>query len=324
MSQPSRVSFAFILLILVLVGWLHMGALLLSVLFSYFIITKLDFMKPRGKWLGVAIFLVLLAALAYALAFFIHETVKALPRIAERAVPAIIQWAIDHQIQLPFTDLDSLKEEASKFARSQASNLGRFADFARGATTHFIYLLVGFVVAIGLFLNPQLELHDPAAGLPNNLYSLCCEEISHRFATFYRSFAMVMNAQISISAINTVLTSAFVLCMGLPHFVVAVGLTFLCGFIPVIGNLLSNTLVVALGFMVSPAKALWALVFLVLIHKLEYFLNSKIIGARIHTSIWLTLLALLLGERLMGITGMVLAPVALHYIRMEASKIPVL
>jgi len=68
------------------VGWLHMGALLLSVLFSYFIITKLDFMKPRGKWLGVAIFLVLLAALAYALAFFIHETVKALPRIAERAV----------------------------------------------------------------------------------------------------------------------------------------------------------------------------------------------------------------------------------------------
>jgi predicted PurR-regulated permease PerM len=94
-------------------------------------------------------------------------------------------------------------------------------------------------------------------------------------------------------------------------------------FIPVIGNLISNTLVVALGFMVSPAKGLWALVFLVVIHKLEYFLNSKIIGAKIHTSIWLTLLALLLGERLMGITGMVLAPVVLHYIRIEASKIPV-
>jgi predicted PurR-regulated permease PerM len=111
--------------------------------------------------------------------------------------------------------------------------------------------------------------------------------------------------------------------MGLPHFVVAVGLTFLCGFIPVIGNLLSNTLVVALGFMVSPAKGLWALAFLIVIHKLGYFLNGKIIGAKIRTSIWLTLLALLAGERLMGITGMVLAPVVLHYIRIEASKIPV-
>jgi predicted PurR-regulated permease PerM len=323
MSKPNRISFAFIALVPALAGWLHMGALLLSILFAYFIITKLNFMKPRAKWLAVVVFLALLAGLAYALTYFIHETVKALPKIAERAVPAVIQWATDHQIALPFTDLDSLKDKAVDFARSQASNLGQIADFARGATTQFVYFLVGCVVAIGLFLDPRLELDQPAGTLRHNLYSLCCEEISLRFATFYRSFAMVMNAQISISAINTILTAMFVAGMGLPHLVVAVGLTFLCGFIPVVGNLLSNTLVVALGFMVSPGKGLWALVFLVLIHKLEYFLNSKIIGAKIHTSIWLTLLALLLGERLMGITGMVLAPVALHYIRIEASKIPV-
>jgi predicted PurR-regulated permease PerM len=280
-------------------------------------------MKPRGKWPVVAIFLALLAGLAYAVTFFIHATVKALPNIADRAVPAVIQWATDHQIQLPFTDLDTLKEQAFEFARSQASHLGGFADFARGATTQFVYLFVGCLVAIGLFLDPRLELDRPSGTLNNNLYSLCCEEISRRFATFYHSFAMVMSAQITISAINTVLTGIFVAGLGLPHLVVAVGLTFLCGFLPVVGNLISNTLVVALGFMVSPAKGLWALAFLVLIHKLEYFLNSKIIGAKIHTSIWLTLLALLAGERLMGITAMVLAPVALHYIRVEASKIPV-
>jgi predicted PurR-regulated permease PerM len=323
MSQPNRISFAFILLVLVLTGWLHLGALLLSVLFSYYIITKLNFMKPKAKWLAVIIFLVLLAGIAYALTYFIHATVKALPNIADRAVPAIVQWAKDHQIELPFTDLESLKDQAFEFARSQAHNLGAFADVARGATAQFIYLFVGCIVAIGLYLNPQLDLDQPSGAHGQNLYSLCCEEISQRFATFYRSFAIVTNAQITISAINTVLTAIFVSIMGLPHLVVAVGLTFLCGFLPVIGNLISNTLVVAIGFMVSPAKGLWALAFLVVVHKLEYFLNSKIIGARIHTSIWLTLLALMLGERLMGITGMVLAPVVLHYIRMEASKIPV-
>ncbi|MGO8696153.1 MAG: AI-2E family transporter [Limisphaerales bacterium] len=322
MSQPTRVSFAFLFLVLVLTGWLHLGALLLSVLFCYFIITKLNFLKPRAKWLAVAIFLALLAGMAYALAYFIQATVRALPNIADRAVPAIIQWATDHQIQLPFTNLDSLKEQAFAFARSQASNLGKFADVARGATAEFIYLFVGCIVAIGLYLNPRLEPDPPAGPGRNNLYSLCCEEISRRFAMFNRSFAMVMNAQITISSINTVLTGIFLAAMGLPHLVVAVGLTFLCGFLPVIGNLISNTLVVALGFMVSPAKGLWALAFMVLIHKLEYFLNSKIIGAKIHTSIWLTLLALMVGERLMGITGMVLAPVVLHYIRMEASQIP--
>jgi len=58
----------------------------------------------------------------------------------------------------------------------------------------------------------------------------------------------------------------------------------------------------------------------VLIHKLEYFLNSKIIGDRIKNPMWLTLVGLVLGEKLMGIPGMILAPVVLHYIKVEASR----
>jgi predicted PurR-regulated permease PerM len=323
MSQPNRISFAFIALIIVLTGWLGMGVLLLSGLFSYFVIAKLDFLKPRGKWLAVVIFLALLAGLGYGLTYFIQATVQALPSIAEKAVPAIIQWATEHHITLPFTDLQSLKDKIFEMVRSQASHLGEFADFARGATTQFVYLIVGCLVAIGVFLDPRLDRSPPSGRRRPDLYSLCCHRISRRLATFYHSFDMVMSAQISISAIDAALTGIFMATQGLPHLVVAVGVTFLCGLIPVVGNLISNTLVVALGFTVAPAKGLWALAFLVLIHQLEYLLNSKIIGSKIHTSIWLTLLALLLGERLMGVTGMVLAPVVLHYIHMEASKITV-
>ena len=69
--------------------------------------------------------------------------------------------------------------------------------------------------------------------------------------------------------------------------------------------------------------ALGALAFLIAIHKLEYFLNSKIIGERIKNPVWLTLIALILGERLMGIPGMILAPVVLHFIKVEASSIKI-
>ena len=67
--------------------------------------------------------------------------------------------------------------------------------------------------------------------------------------------------------------------------------------------------------------ALIALGFLIVIHKLEYFLNSKIIGDRIKNPVWLTLLGLILGERLMGIPGMILAPVVLHYLKAEMTRI---
>ena len=97
-------------------------------------------------------------------------------------------------------------------------------------------------------------------------------------------------------------------------------LTFLCGLLPIIGNVISNTLIVFVAFTISPPMALVSLVFLVVIHKLEYFLNSKIIGDRIKNPMWLTLLGIVLGEKLMGIPGMILAPVVLHYIKIEASK----
>ena len=75
-----------------------------------------------------------------------------------------------------------------------------------------------------------------------------------------------------------------------------------------------------MAFTISPKLAGIALIFLVVIHKLEYFLNSKIIGDRIKNPMWLTLIGLVLGEKLMGIPGMILAPVVLHYIKVEASR----
>jgi predicted PurR-regulated permease PerM len=300
-----------------------LGVLLLSILFSYFALSKLDFLKDQRKWLPITLFVALLAGAAYGLTFFISATASALPGIAENALPAVIQWANEHRIHLPFTDFESLKDEALKAVSNEAKDLGKFADIARGATTEFIYFIVGCVVAMGLFLNPQLEMDHPSRAARNNLYSLCCEEIGQRFVTFYASFAMVMRAQVIISTIDCTLTGIFMGVLGLPHLVIAVGVTFLCGLLPVVGNLLSNTLVVAIGFTASPAKGLGALAFLVCIHQLEYFLNSKIIGGRIRSPIWLTLLALVLGESVMGVTGMILAPAVLHYIRIEASKFTV-
>jgi predicted PurR-regulated permease PerM len=132
-----------------------------------------------------------------------------------------------------------------------------------------------------------------------------------------------MGAQIIISSINTFLTAIFVLSVQLPYAAVIIAVTFLCGLLPIIGNILSNTVTVVIAFTVSPKMALVALAFLVVVHKLEYFLNSKIIGDRIKNPVWLTLIALIIGERLMGIPGMILAPVVLHFLKVEASSIKV-
>jgi predicted PurR-regulated permease PerM len=322
MTNPAKFSFAALAATLILVGFLHLGVPLLALLFSYFVLTMLGRYIPN-KWVTLAVFIVVVAGMTYAAGAFTRAAIAAMPKIVDNSVPAALAWAEARNWDLPFTDFAGLKAYVIAEMREQAHYLGNVANFARHASTTFVFLVIGVVAAVSLFFNSQLDLFRESHKVRNNLYSICCDELTARFTEFYHSFATVMGAQMTISAINTVLTSIFVFAVGLPYAAVVVGLTFLCGLLPIVGNIISNTVIVFLGFLISPKVAIGALVFLVVIHKLEYFLNSKIIGDRIRNPIWLTLFGLIVGEKLMGIPGMILSPVVLNYLRVEMSKIEV-
>jgi predicted PurR-regulated permease PerM len=326
-ASPVRVwrwSYLTIPIVLIAAGVMDLGGMLLAILFSLFALARLRALLGGRKWAAVGLFVAVAAALSYGAGYFARATARDLPDIVDKSAPAIVDWAKQHQINIPFTDYDSLKERIVTTARTEASYVGDAARLARGAAERILLVLVGIIVAIGIFLNLQPRIEPGARIDPlTNLSELAGTELRRRFAAFYGSFELIMGAQITIAAINTLLTAIFVLVVGLPHAVVIIGVTFLCEMLPVVGNLVSNTIIVCIAFTVSPRDALIALIFLVAIHKLEYFLNSKIVGHRIHLPIWMILLALIVGEKLMGITGMVLAPVALHYVRTEAAAIPV-
>jgi len=62
--------------------------------------------------------------------------------------------------------------------------------------------------------------------------------------------------------------------------------TFVAGLLPVIGNLISNTVIVIVSLSHSANTAVASLAYLVAIHKLEYFLNARIIGSQIRSRAW--------------------------------------
>jgi hypothetical protein len=49
------------------------------------------------------------------------------------------------------------------------------------------------------------------------------------------------------------------------------GLTFLCGLLPIVGNLISNAIIVGIAVTMSPRLAIVALIFLVAVHKAGIF-----------------------------------------------------
>lgn len=125
------------------------------------------------------------------------------------------------------------------------------------------------------------------------------------------AIAAAIFAQTKISALNTLFTATFLL-IGLPLFGVSLPLaktlvvvTFVAGLLPVIGNLISNTLIVIVALSISLVVALAALAFLIVIHKLEYFLSARIIGTQIQASAWELLIAMLMMEALFGGAGLI-------------------
>ena len=322
MITPTRVSYAVLAATIILAGVLHLGAPLLVVLFSYFALRQL-YSLTRRKWLALALFIIAVVGIGAAGVYFTRAAILALPDMADTSIPSASAWAQKRQIELPFTDFDSLRQVVVGALGEEANYLSNVANVAKATTTNLVFSILGIVAAASLFFKTGLDPYRGTHRLKNNLYSICCDQVSRRFRDFYRSFATVMGAQITISFINTALTAIFLLAVRMPYAPLLIATTFLCGLVPIAGNLASNTVIVFVALTVSLKLAIFGLLFLVVIHKLEYFLNSKIIGDRIRNPVWLTLIALIIGERLMGIPGLILAPVVLNYLRVEMLTVEV-
>jgi predicted PurR-regulated permease PerM len=322
MITPTRLSYAVLAATITLAGFFHLGVPLLVVLFSYFALRQFYFFTRR-KWVALVLFVVVVAGIVAAGIYVTRAAILALPDVADTSIPSANAWAQKRQIELPFWDFDSLRQSVVNALGQETHYLRNVAGYAKGTASTLVFSILAIVAAGSLFFKTGLDPYRGTHRVKNNLYSICCDQVSTRFRDFYRSFATVMGAQITISLINTALTAIFFLAVHMPYAPLLIATTFICGLVPIAGNLVSNTVIVFVALTVSLKLAIFGLLFLVVIHKLEYFLNSKIIGDRIRNPVWLTLVALIIGERLMGIPGLILAPVVLNYLRVEMLTVEV-
>lgn len=181
---------------------------------------------------------------------------------------------------------------------------------------------LGFHLVIGLLVG-TLAAHAfmvrPPSPPPGGLVSRMLDHLSR----FRGCFERVVFAQVYIAGTNAIFTGIFLawimpsLGYPMPFVKTLPALTFILGLVPILGNIASNTLICGVALTVSPMAAAVALAFLVTIHKLEYFLNAWIVGAKIKVQSYEILGAMLVMEALFGLWGLALAPVLYSYLKEE-------
>jgi predicted PurR-regulated permease PerM len=149
------------------------------------------------------------------------------------------------------------------------------------------------------------------------------ELLKQRITLFGEAFGQIVAAQFWIAAFNTLLTAIFLLFvlphweLNLPYTPALITLTFVAGLVPIVGNLLCNMVITLVGLSVSPITALACLGFLILIHKGEYFINAKVVGARTQMGVWELLAVMFVAEAVFGPAGLVAAPLYYAYLKKE-------
>ena len=263
--------------------------------------------------LGAMIVIALTVGIWAALSFFLSDAgslpvlLKKMADLIEASRAQIPEWLAAYlpksaeALQLTLTEW--MREHAAQ-AKHVGEQTGRI----------LVHLLIGMVIGAMTALYDTTQVHH---------FKPLAAALHERIASLHQAFRQIVFAQVRIAAINAVFTGIFLavlLPMGgihLPFVKTMVLITFIAGLLPVIGNLISNTVIVVIGLSHSLSTAVIALVFLVTIHKLEYFLNARIVGAQINARAWELLVAMLVMEALFGIPGVIAAPVFYAYLKSE-------
>ncbi len=208
-------------------------------------------------------------------------------------------------------DSETIRVTMAEWLRT---NAGALQLAGAGIGRSLVHILMGMI--IGALLSMQKAVH-PSERRP------LTEAIVGHAARFAAAFKRVVFAQLWISLINTFFTWLYLdvvlrlFGIDLPLVKILVALTFIVGLMPIIGNLISNTAIVVVCLSQGVPVAIASLAYLVIIHKLEYFLNARIIGSHINARAWELLIMMLVMEAAFGITGLIAAPIIYAYFKEE-------
>ncbi len=272
----------------------------------------------RTKMLVVALIAVfsvaLLSFLIWGIASFLRSDAGSVPAlmakmadILHKSQDMLPAWMSDY---LP-RDAEEMKKAAAEWLNEHSQTLPMAGkEVARG----FALILIGMVIGAMVSLQEVKPLQSRQP--------LVCA-MRERIARLHESFRQIVFAQVRIAALNAVFTWLY-LCVvlplagiDLPFTKTMVVITFLVGLLPVIGNLISNTIIVVISLSQSLLVAVASLIFLIVIHKLEYFLNARIMGAQIKAAAWELLVAMLIMEAAFGLPGVIAAPIFYAYVKSE-------
>lgn len=297
------------LIILLVVAFLlkdMVNLILLTFIFSFiaysiqnFLFNKMKKLNINHTELAVIIYLIIVGFFIFAL---------------YRYLPILVKQIIAIGIQLSTFNLDSFQGQVdsrilqmlqSTF-QSYAQNAGTILLQTAGSVWSIaLNILIALVLSLFFTLEKE-KLMDFIHKMENSSIGFAVRFYRSIGRSFLNSFGKVMQVQITIASINSILSVGCLMLLGFPQVLGLGFMIFILGLIPVAGVIISFIPLSIIAYSLGGfLKVIYLIVIILALHALEsYVLNPKLMSMRTKLPVFLTFVILIVSEHFFKIWGL--------------------
>ncbi|MEG0779967.1 MAG: AI-2E family transporter [Oscillospiraceae bacterium] len=273
--------------------------------------------RPLAFFLSLLLVLLILAFALFVIIPGISDTVHQIALQAPAAIRAAQNWVSQFMVYLPqldelqdmlAIDWDALVRKAGSLLQNWGGSLlNSGATIVGGIISATASFFIGFVFAIYLLMQKEKLARQSKQLLLATLPQRIADRVIYIARLSNQTFSSFLSGQ-CIEAV--ILGSLFVIAMSIlriPYALLIGVLISLCALVPIVGAFLGCFLGSLLILMVSPIKALEFVILFLVLQQIEgNLIYPQVVGSSVGLpSIWV-LVAVTLGGKLMGVTGMLL------------------
>lgn len=301
---------AVVLASLVIVLWLArsvMSTILLTFIFTFLVsslVRAIQRIYPiRPAFVVVPLYAIIVTTVLYSAIHFV-------PAVAIQSVH-LFNSVKDFYYSDAFAN-----NQAMQWVLSSINSMNLDEQFKAGFSTVLQY--VGNIGAMGvtLFLSFILSffytletkaLNEFGQNFLDSPFGWYFQDLKYFADKFTNTFGVVIEAQIFIAIVNTLITTVTLIVMKMPNIPSLAIMVFLLSMIPVAGAIISVVPLAVIAFTVDGWQGvLTIIVMIAVIHALEaYVLNPKFMSSRTKLPVFFTFVVLILAERLFGTWGLI-------------------
>lgn len=239
--------------------------------------------------------------------------ILALAGIIYIIVPPVVTQLTQLVNQLPdlaqkFKNLESyapsLEKNLSSFSQNLTNITGSFVSITAGVFGGVFSLLTAFVITAYLLIDKNAFSQFAVSIMPTENRDRIIEvfeKIGEKLGSWFRG-------QLLLGAIIGVVDLIGLAIIGIPYALVLAIISGLLEIVPTIGPIVAGAMAVIVAYTTEPIKAIFVLILYVLVQQLENnFVVPKVMQKAVGLSPVIIIFAILVGAKLLGMVGAILA-----------------